>query len=402
MRVYELAKELGLTNDELLRLMRKQGLEVTNRMSSLASEDVARIRNAYKRKRKRKPPAAPTTSPVPSAPIAASSSRPRGQGPVVAFASLKGGVGKTTMSLCVAELLRRWPPKPARGADPATPPPTTWPVVVIDADVAGTELYWVWNERCGYANGVPLYQVSESLIDLLEERADQADVYSRLVDRAQVLAQDSTPRGLIVPTFTPGTEMLPSSLEWKQILELTGTYVTQVLVRIINALRNTGCAVVVDLPAFDVGFAHYAADAVRAVKGQVFMVTDCDVRSLRSTQHFLSARLAAPEEHRTVWCNVVVNRAPDRSWRDQFPSRLAEVAAWGNPSGTGADTPALTSEFIRPVVAEGAPRITEATGLRGSSRKLFEAVSFYVEPKAQQYLDDGDRRRLRGDQEPSK
>ena len=429
MRVNELAKELGLPINKLLALARAMGIEVASRASPLNPKDVARIRRtrAFERvsEEHTKPPrrrtagrastpllpeelgaapprVAPTASPAPLAPVAAASPRQRGKGPVVAFASLKGGVGKTTMSLCVAELLRRWPPRPVKGTDPATPPPATWPVVLIDADVAGTELYWVWNEACGSENGAPLYQVSESLIDLLEERADHADVFSRLVDKAQALAQDPSPRGLIVPTFTPGTEMFPASLEWKQILELTGTYVTRVLVRIIEALRNTGCAVVVDLPAFDVGFARKAADAVREVKGQVFIVTDCDVRSLRSTQQFLSADLAGPEDHLMVWCNVVVNRASDRSWRDQFPSRLAEVAQWGTSSGTGADTPALPTEFIRPVVAESAPPITTATDLSGNPRKLFEAISVYVEPKAQRYLDDRDRRRLRGDAEPSK
>ena len=43
MRVYEIAKEVGIPNKELLAKIRALGLEVNNHMSSLNADDVARI-----------------------------------------------------------------------------------------------------------------------------------------------------------------------------------------------------------------------------------------------------------------------------------------------------------------------------------------------------------------------
>ena len=422
MRVYELANELGIHYKEVVKLARTTGVKVASHFNKLSAQEAALLRAAYQRLRSRddgpKPPSeavvllppgkivivppevAPAARPVPSVSATAPSAAPRAKGPLIAFASLKGGVGKTTMSLCAAELLRSWQPRTVKRAGLATPPPTKWPVVLIDADVAGTELHWVWNQHCGSQDGRPLYEISASLIDLLEERADRTEVFSRLMKDAEALARDPVPRGLIVPTFTPGTEMRLPSLEWKQILELTGTFVRQVMIRVIEALRDTGCAVVVDLPAFDVGFAHHAAEAVRKIKGQVFLVTDCDMRSLRSTEQWLGAYLQPSEEKDTIWRDVVVNRAPDRSWRDQFPDRLAEVAHWGDQRSDDAAASRFTADFIRPVVALGAPHITKSTTLRGSSRELFEAISSYIVSRDELYLDDRGRRRLRGDAEP--
>ncbi len=384
MRVYELAKELGIPNKEMLARLRKMGVSVQSHMSVVPRT----LALAIRAQRAVPAPATPSVpEPAPPAPTVVAPPRPA-QGPVVAFASLKGGVGKTTMSLCAAELLRRWPPK----GQPGKPAPPTWPVVLIDADVAGTELIWVWNKDCATEDGAPAYRSTVSLIEILEERADVADKSDRLVQDAKALSGDRTPRGLVVPTFVPGTEMLPATLEWKQVLELTGTYVTRVLVRLIDALRNTGCAVVVDLPAFDVGFARYAALAVRELKGHVFVVTDCDIRSLRSTQHHQAANLTAPEAHAEIWRNVVVNRAPDATWRVDFGARLADAIAWGGlpttPIGTGA---------VRPVIAVKHDPVTAATSLGGSARELFESITSYVQPSPRQLLDDSDRRRLRVD-----
>jgi hypothetical protein len=313
----------------------------------------------------------------------------------VAFGSLKGGVGKSTLALCAAELLRT-------GTGLLS---TRWPVVILDADVAGTEIHWVWNEECGFdpKERKSLYRVTSSLLELLDARPDNDDVLEALTNvAAEIVADTGTRRGVVVPTFPVGTEMTLASLEWKGVLELTGAYVTQSLTRIIGAVRRTGCAVVVDLPAFDVGFAHQAADAIKRVNGALFLVTDCDIRSLRSTQHHLEAKLASPEDNVTMWQHVVVNRAPDHGWRDQFSARLAEVTSWGNSSETEISiTPITAGIDPRPIVAQSFPRITEATGLRGTPKELMDAVQFYIARKSK-FLDDSDCRRLRGEPEKRK
>src|SRR5262247_4086586 len=49
MRVYEIAKEVGIPNKELLAKIRSLGLEVNNHMSSLNADDVARIKKSLER-----------------------------------------------------------------------------------------------------------------------------------------------------------------------------------------------------------------------------------------------------------------------------------------------------------------------------------------------------------------
>ncbi|MBK9032907.1 MAG: translation initiation factor IF-2 [Myxococcales bacterium] len=51
MRVYEIAKEVGIPNKELLAKIRSLGLEVNNHMSSLNADDVARIKKSLERDR---------------------------------------------------------------------------------------------------------------------------------------------------------------------------------------------------------------------------------------------------------------------------------------------------------------------------------------------------------------
>jgi len=46
MRVYEVAKEIGLANKDLVAKIRTLGIEVKNHMSALEPDDVARIRRA--------------------------------------------------------------------------------------------------------------------------------------------------------------------------------------------------------------------------------------------------------------------------------------------------------------------------------------------------------------------
>src|SRR6188474_2741284 len=51
MRVYEIAREVGLPNKDLIAKIRALGLEVNNHMSSLDADDVARVKRSLERER---------------------------------------------------------------------------------------------------------------------------------------------------------------------------------------------------------------------------------------------------------------------------------------------------------------------------------------------------------------
>src|SRR3982751_4056820 len=51
MRVYEIAKEVGIANKDLIAKIRALGLEVNNHMSSLDADDVARIRRSLEKEK---------------------------------------------------------------------------------------------------------------------------------------------------------------------------------------------------------------------------------------------------------------------------------------------------------------------------------------------------------------
>ncbi|KAB2897235.1 MAG: hypothetical protein F9K40_13205, partial [Kofleriaceae bacterium] len=51
MRVYEIAKEVGIPNKELLAKIRALGLEVNNHMSSLDADAVQRIKKSLEREK---------------------------------------------------------------------------------------------------------------------------------------------------------------------------------------------------------------------------------------------------------------------------------------------------------------------------------------------------------------
>src|SRR5690606_21502162 len=51
MRVYEIAREVGLPNKELIAKIRALGLEVNNHMSSLDADAVARVKRSLERER---------------------------------------------------------------------------------------------------------------------------------------------------------------------------------------------------------------------------------------------------------------------------------------------------------------------------------------------------------------
>src|SRR6266567_9315006 len=50
-RLYEVAKDLGLANKDLVAKVRALGIEVKNHMSNLDAEDVARVKRALDKER---------------------------------------------------------------------------------------------------------------------------------------------------------------------------------------------------------------------------------------------------------------------------------------------------------------------------------------------------------------
>src|SRR5829696_5177144 len=51
MRVYEIAKEVGIPNKDLIAKIRALGLQVNNHMSSLDADDVARIKRSLEKEK---------------------------------------------------------------------------------------------------------------------------------------------------------------------------------------------------------------------------------------------------------------------------------------------------------------------------------------------------------------
>src|SRR5215217_3452138 len=51
MRVYEISKEVGIPNKDLIAKIRALGLEVNNHMSSLDADDVARIKRSLEKEK---------------------------------------------------------------------------------------------------------------------------------------------------------------------------------------------------------------------------------------------------------------------------------------------------------------------------------------------------------------
>src|SRR5690348_18007247 len=61
MRVYEIAKEVGIPNKDLIAKIRALGLEVNNHMSSLDADDVARIKRSLEKEKQQVAAPAETT-----------------------------------------------------------------------------------------------------------------------------------------------------------------------------------------------------------------------------------------------------------------------------------------------------------------------------------------------------
>ena len=165
MRVYEIAKEVGIPNKELLAKIRSLGLEVNNHMSSLNADDVARIKKSLEREK-----TTTTTTPVETSKVS-----PSGAGAVIRRRSSKPEEEAA-------------PAPVAPVAPPHAPPPLIRRRVVDDLDVwleifeararaTGAEVLWARDgeEICSHVldiarrNGVTKVVKSKSM---LSEEAD--------------------------------------------------------------------------------------------------------------------------------------------------------------------------------------------------------------------------------------
>jgi hypothetical protein len=219
---------------------------------------------------------------------------------LLTFGSLKGGVGKTTLSLLAVEALLQRRDKLIESKQPA---PVG--VILIDADIVGTEASDVaGNEYVSLASPLP------SLIDIIGRVPDSASVYAWLeAEIAQVVVQlnaSDKPRALI-SSFARG-EVESKRRVWREILEHSGLYIQRRMRDLVSVCRHAGLDVVVDLPAFDVGFAHQVRTGLAPEKPAVFFVTDCDVRSIRAT---LTHQKLTYHGGAELSSGIVVNRIPD-------------------------------------------------------------------------------------------
>ena len=88
------------------------------------------------------------------------------------------------------------------------------------------------------------------------------------------------------------------------MLERSGLFVQRRLRDLVGICRNAGFDVVVDLPAFDVGLAKEAREAL-AEEGTMFFVTDVDVRSFNATLTHFKMLGGGPK------LGIAINRIPD-------------------------------------------------------------------------------------------
>ena len=54
-RVYELAKELNKENKEIIKILKDQGAEIKNHMSTVTEEQASKVKEFFKPKKKEQP-----------------------------------------------------------------------------------------------------------------------------------------------------------------------------------------------------------------------------------------------------------------------------------------------------------------------------------------------------------
>ena len=261
---------------------------------------------------------------------------------LIAFGSWKGGVGKTTIALTAAHMLAR----------------AGRPVLLVDADLAGTEV----------ADLVPSppRDTIGSLADALtylpmlgaarpvagaKAVAPTFEAWTRdsVVKPVKAFkATDETFAFPIMPSFpTSWSEEGRSAL--REAAERGGPFVGDRFQRLLQGLVDNKVNVVVDGPAFDVGFALLVHAAVRACKGEVLHVIGPDIRDilpvllrfkkeLLQPEHVVANRLQAGEvfemykRHR----HIPVRPEPGLTLSQHFPDSPPITRMTGVPNGSAS------------------------------------------------------------------
>ncbi len=189
-------------------------------------------------------------------------------------------------------------------------------VILIDADIVGTE-----------ASGVLLPDITKQSSSLAVTGVSLIDVFDRVPDSRSVIRWiedeieadlERVPgcRRFIMRSFS--AHELPDQRVWRDVLEKSGLYVQRRMRDLVSAWRAKGFDVVVDLPAFDVGFVKEARAALELEpECKIFFVTDADVRSIDATTAYLKEleqerikRKARDPDDKTPEPILVINRVP--------------------------------------------------------------------------------------------
>ncbi len=245
------------------------------------------------------------------------------------------------------------------------------PIVVLDADVAGTEVHWVWDRK--------EYAIAETaLIDVVAARPDDRGPLQSLCAQVAALKAD---HGLVIPSFRSGAENDRGTILWKRVIERTGPYVRQRFEELLIALARAASrpAVVVDLPAFDVGFAQHAREVIEGlgprtekdtagqVVGKVRLVTDYDRRSVREVWAHLRA---SGRKGRDMWRGVCLNEvrgagAPKTLVDEDLVQRVRGVLLHEVVSLSGAQVAWRGADPL-PILCPSRGALRRATGLEQS------------------------------------
>ena len=136
LRVYEIAKEVGIPNKDLIAKIKALGLEVNNHMSSLDADDVARIKRSLEKEKQGGAPVVPTKAPpAPTTVLRRRSPAEKGLG---GGADSGTGEERSVESAPVAAAPTA-PPPVIRRRQPADDAPVTAPAAVVEARPVAVE-----------------------------------------------------------------------------------------------------------------------------------------------------------------------------------------------------------------------------------------------------------------------
>lgn len=207
-------------------------------------------------------------------------------------------------------------------------------VVLIDADIVGTEA----SEVLKATAKSDLFICETSVVDVLDRVPDAESVIrwleSGVASDLAAMVAAGTYRRFLIRSFPEGFKE-PERRGWRDVLEKSGLYVQRRMRDLVRALREKGLDVVVDLPAFDVGFAKEVRAAIAAEpSSRVFFVTDVDIRSITATIEHFKDPGHVPKE---PW--LVINRVPKgmKGAKLDFPTTVVTEIELDEP-GVGKHT----------------------------------------------------------------